>query len=289
MYGFFVLFSILLLIMTFNAQERDEADRQVIQNFQKKPPDEGTKIHFISLTNGEATLIQLENEVNILIDTGAPASFEELRRYLIDKHLIDKLKHVFITNEASEHMGNLVELTQHIEMDHLYFPYHLDLASLTNLQLNHYQLHPLKEGETLRFNELSELHVLNPSQQLSLSPQDNSLVLQFKHGKQRFLFTSAITEAVEKRVGNRYELHSQVLKVSDFGSNQASSSLFLEEVDAHVAIIFHRPGFYLEEAVLERLEESWMDVYPLQRHGHIVIVSEENDYEVFVVPREPEQ
>jgi competence protein ComEC len=261
--------------------------------YHKEVPQEGTKTHFIQLTNGEATLIELENDQNVLIDTGSYSSQKELFQYL-DKRKIAQIDHLIITNDKDEHMGNLKDLYKEFLVHHIYFPHQLSsFFEGLNMEeggqgLKEVKLHPLKQDQEIMLDADNsiKIKVLHPGDSLALSPNDNSLVFQLIHGENRFLFTSDISEKIELELVRNYELQSQILKVCDFGSNQASSSEFLEEVDAHVAIIFHRPDFYLEPGVLERLEESWMDVYAIKKHGHIIIASQKDDYQVFIVGKE---
>lgn len=244
-------------------------------------PEEGTKIHFIQLTNGEATLIKLESGEIILIDTGSYSSVQELFNYLSEQEVLE-IDHLVITNEKDEHMGNLIEIYSEYHVKNVYYPYHLqDLMEELGL-ITAEDLHPLKQNDELTFDPYNKIQVLHPGDDLALSPQDNSLVFQFIQEKNRILFTSDISDKTEHKLIPLYDLHSQILKVSDFGSNQSSSADFLAEVNAHVAVIFHRPDFYLGHEVLERLEESWMDVYPIKKHGHIIIAFLKDDYQIFI-------
>lgn len=270
---------IILLILAILTSCSSEA--YSLQNLDKHIPEEGTIVHFIQLTNGEATLIKLESGETILIDTGSYSSAQELFRYLSQQEVVE-IDHLFITNETDEHMGNLEEIYSEYHVKNVYLPYHLqdqieELGLITSDKL-----HAMRRNEELTFDPYNKIKILHPADGLSLSPQDNSLVFQYIQKGNRILFTSDISEKTEQELIPQYDLHSQILKVSDFGSNQSSSPEFLAEVDAHVAVIFHRPVFYLGHEVLERLEESWMDVYPIKKHGNIIIVFMKDDYQLFI-------
>jgi competence protein ComEC len=277
-------FSVLILFLFSSCSTVHVSEAITPPNYQKEIPHEGMKTHFIQLTNGEATLIELENGENILIDTGSYSSQKELFTYL-NKQKITHIDHLILTNDKDEHMGNLTDLYKEIPVNNIYYPYYLEALFEEDKDLKGTKLHSLKREQEITFDARKniKIKIVHPGESLSLSPQDNSLVFQLIHGKNRFLFTSDISEKIELELVEKFELHSQILKVSDFGSNQSSSAEFLAEVDAHVAIIFHRPDFYLKPGVLERLEEMWMDVYPIKKHGHIIIISQEDDYELFIV------
>jgi competence protein ComEC len=282
------LFSFILLAgstYTFGFMKVDSPIPPPKSSLQSEMPKEGARVHFIQLTNGEATLIQLENRKNILIDTGSYSSQRELFAYLEERN-INIIHYLFITNEQDEHAGNVNDIVRGFQVDAIYFPYHLkgDLFQDETLDMEEETLHPLKMDKSILLDSNGTIKIFNPGNELSLSPKDNSLVFQFIHEENIFLFTSDISEKVETYLIKNYNLRSHILKVSDFGSNQSSHSDFLAEVDAHVAIIFHRPDFYLVDEILERLEEFWIDVYPIKKHGHIVIVSNNGDYETFIAP-----
>lgn len=253
------------------------------KNLQKEIPSDGVKVTFIQLTSGEATLIELENGENVLIDTGSSFSEKELLLFLQERN-IDHLEHLFITNQQDEHFGNFKKIMEQYEPKHLYYPYYLHEYFQKLAIGNEMEKRPVQEGDHLQMGNDTSFQIFHPNGTLALAPKDNSLVFQFRHGPHKFLFTSDISSHIEKRLLRDYDLKSEILKVGDFGSHQASSESFLEEVDAHIAVIFYRPQHYLVPEVLERLEETWIDIYPLKKHGHLLIVSGEHDYEVFVLP-----
>ncbi|WP_307334869.1 ComEC/Rec2 family competence protein [Caldalkalibacillus uzonensis] len=253
------------------------------KNLRKMIPDEGMKVYFIQLKSGEATFIQLENGEGMLVDTGSKTSQKELIRFLSEQQ-IEHIHHLVITSQQEEFMGNFELIADLYEPQHLYYPFYLD-DLFTSLELTaQAELHPLIEGDQVTLDEACAIKVFHPQPRLSLSLQDNSLVFQLVHGDQCFLFTGTVSKKVEKELIKRHDLRSHILKVSDFGSTNASSEAFLEEVDAHVAIIFYRSADTIEPEVMERLESSWMDVYPVKKHGHILVVSQKEDYRVFVLP-----
>lgn len=292
---FIALISMTLLLMisighnqsTVLMGSQDSKKVNINQSFQRRIPDTGTKVHFIQLTNGEASLIQLENGENALIDTGGHSSYTELLNYL-EALRVQEIKHLILTNMKDEHSGNAQEIMKQYHVANVYYAYPFDSYVQEMVKDESVKLTALSRNDELTLSSNGKLKILHPSDQLSRSPQDHSLVFQLSLWDHIFLFTSSITDQVEKELRALYNVRSHILKVSDFGSNQASHADFLEEVDAHVAIIFHRPGFYLDADVLERLEETWMDIYPLKKHGHIIISCDEDDYELFVVESENE-
>lgn len=254
------------------------------KNLKPKVPDVGTRAHFIALPVGEATLIQIENGSTILIDTGSLTSQPQLYRYL-KQHQVRRIDGLFVTNEEEEHIGNVQDILADFAVRTVYYPYQLEDEAFASVlrQYPHITFRALKRGDVIEFHDENVINVLHPDHQLSLSPQDNSLVLQWQHGKNRFLFTSDISRQTEQELAHTFDLESQILKVSDYGSIHASSAEFIQDVDAHVGIVFYRPERYLDPRVVQKLEESWMDVYAIKEYGHIVVVSVKDDYKVYLL------
>jgi competence protein ComEC len=148
------------------------------------------------------------------------------------------------------------------------------------------KLIPLSVGDQFGLDKEISIHVLHPSENLFLSPQDNSLVFLLKQEKIRFLFTSGIGEAAEERLIQQagQNLKAEVLKVAAQGSNQASSQPFLTLVDAQVAVIetgkSRAEMKTSQEEILERLGESWAETYITSQDGTITILSNGKDYRV---------
>ncbi len=237
-------------------------------------------VSFLPLSRGEATLIQLDNNDFYLIDTGDIDTKEELN-ILLRNHGVTKLKGVFLSNFSKDHIGGLNVLLQQFAVDTFYIPELI--ANSFSIPKNGYtKIKKLKQDDKIIINHDVNINILAPSEPLSLSPQANSLVLQLTHKEVRFLFTGDINGEIEKRLQDRYNLRSQILKVSDYGGDNSSTSSFIKEVDAQVAIVFNSDSKLsrISDDVLERLHESWIDVYLLKRFGEVQIVSDGHNYEV---------
>ncbi len=249
----------------------------------KKLANNEMMVYFLPIDQGEATLLQLPNESFYLIDTGSTAFAEDLIRILYE-HGVNRLKGLFLTNNSKEHIGSLNVLLNNYPIEYIYIP-ELTASTYPIPRSNSAKIIPLKTDEKLFLGDQVELTVLFPSEPLSLSPQVNSLVLHLVHQDVEFLFTGEINEEVENRLIEKYSLRSKILKVSDFGSNEGSSSQFLQEVDPQVAIIFSSdPNLYqADEETLERLNETWVDVYQIKNHGEIQVISDGNDYQLEII------
>lgn len=246
-------------------------------------------VSFFPLSVGEATLIQFFNRDTYLIDTGSEESSEELI-FLLHQHGVQKIKGIFLINVCEEHIGGLKMLMDQFEVESILLPeltYSTYLLSIPS----HITIHQLSANDEWALYPNVKITVMGPSEPLSLSPQVNSLVFQLHHQDIQFLFTGDIDLNMEERLIHQFHLSSEILKVSDFGSNFASSPSFIKAVDPHIGIIFsNNPEMYnVSDDVLERLHESWIDVYIPKKHGEVQIFSNGIDYEVEIIKNEEDE
>ncbi len=247
---------------------------------------------FFPLPDGESTLIRFPNGKKMLIDTGSSEDASDLI-HLLQERKVTKIDYVMITNDLPNHAGGYSALANSFQIDTIIMPEAISQSVRRIIPLTaDMKLLLLREGDELAFDEKIVMKVMNPSEPLFLSPQDNSLVFQLKQDQLRFLFTSEIGEQAEERLLERFPalIRAEILKVASQGSNQASSPVFLQKVDAQVAVI--EVGVSQEkmkasqEEIVERLNESWAETYITGQHGTITILSNGKDYKVLKRKRE---
>ncbi|OEF99067.1 hypothetical protein BHF71_02475 [Vulcanibacillus modesticaldus] len=278
-----LFFIILNFYHSFTLSKVPNINVDYIQSNQQNIEYNELLVSFLPLSIGEATIVQLPTNDFYLIDTGSIESAEQLI-LLMNMHGITKLRGIILTNFSEEHIGGLNAVLDKYAVDFIYIPELI--ASEFKLPENQkFEIKMLKEDDVIKLYPNVKIVVMAPSDPLSLSPQANSLVFQLIHKNVKFLFTSDINEEIELKLIDKYQLKSEILKVSDFGSNIGSNPEFLEEVDAQVGIIFSNdPNLYkISDDVLERLNESWIDVYVLKRQGEIQILSDGDYYQVEVI------
>ncbi|TCS84166.1 beta-lactamase superfamily II metal-dependent hydrolase [Tepidibacillus fermentans] len=239
-------------------------------------------VSFLPLEQGEATLVQLANGKTYLIDTGNKNSSEQLLKLLHD-HKVVQIKAILLTNACDDHVGGFLDVLQEFHVEQIYLP-ELIASSFSIPTSYQTKIKYLKKDDIEQWSQV-KVTVLAPEEPLSLSPQDNSLVFQLTHQDIYFLFTSDIGDEIEKRVMKQYPLKSEILKVSDFGNNTASSLEFLEKVDPQVGIIFSSDQdlYQASQDVIDRLNETWTEVYELSKVGEVQITSNGKDYQIEVI------
>ncbi|MGI5828338.1 MAG: ComEC/Rec2 family competence protein [Patescibacteria group bacterium] len=110
---------------------------------------------------------------------------------------------------------------------------------------------------------------------------ENSIVSQLRYGEFTALLTGDITVEIENQLlAQQQNLKSLVLKVAHHGSKHSTSEEFLTEVEPLLATIGVGKNNYGHPAskVLEILDKHNVQILRTDTHGHIVIVSNGNEW-----------
>lgn len=239
-------------------------------------------IEFLGLQAGESTLVRFKDGSTILIDTGHPDSENTLIQMLREEEITD-IQYLVLTYYSKEYIGNTKALLEQFNVETIVVTEDLKDFIIDPEWNYNGKVITSKPKKSIKIQPDAQLYFLGP-EQLYESPQNNAMVFQLRHGDQRTLFTSAINAEAEKSLMASYDLQSEILKISDFGRIQGSYHPFIEEIDPQVAVVFH-PGesFGTSEEVVERLKETWADVYSIKNRNvyeTVKIISNGKDYEV---------
>ncbi|MGO4888080.1 ComEC/Rec2 family competence protein [Anaerobacillus sp. MEB173] len=240
---------------------------------------------FFSLTSGESTLIQNGMNGTVLINTGDVISKQELEDRLAMYH-VERIDTILITNGNPEYIGNLPSIIQKYNVNKIIVPnvirdklvsaYHLDPQTVEGWDVG-------KQNDILP-GILTEVFYVEEKDEDS----QGAMVVSFVYENYRTLYMGIANEDVERKLTEKYPLKSAILKVADFGSEKGTSQVFLEEVDPQVAILFKKKSRMVSELVIERLQETWIDIYQTYRHGNVSIKCNGDDYEILTVRSDEE-
>ncbi len=252
--------------------------------FQPELPHDVERIHlnltkneiaftFFDLSQGESTLIQSGTGDNILLNTGGPEAGEELLYYL-DIYGVEELTSVIVTSEADEYIGNLQSLVKNVQVNNVVLP---DSSFDLPIQI---------KNVTWKVGKMDELLHGLTCEVLSKGSKDDhfamDLLLEYK-GTYILYMTSAKEEVEANLMKDKDLSVVNILKVGDFGSPSGTTEAFLKECDPQVAIVFHKNQQKGITDVLERLHETWMDIYQTRQVGNISVKAKDHDYQVFTI------
>jgi len=242
------------------------------------------KIHFIDVGEGDCILLQIENNKNILIDSGNLSAGYIVKNYLQIKKIL-RLDCVIITHMHADHVGGIFSILPQIRAGSIYYNgYHPKnnhfFSELVNLTHNlNIPLKTLKAGDKIEI-ENAKIEVLSPWESLTGDLNTDSIVIKVNFGKISFLLPGDLNIPGEKRlIDAGINLKSDVLKVGHHGADDSSSEEFIDKVRPKIAVLSvgknNRYGYPSEE-VIERLKEKGIPIYRTDIDGNIIIQTDGN-------------
>ena len=208
-------------------------------------PDGRTHVRFLSVGQGDASLITLSDGTTVLVDGGPDfRTLEDLGKFLpFFRRSIDIL---ILSHPNTDHLASFPEILRRYRIREVILsgteyplPRYQELLALARAQ--HVPLRRVVAGNRLVFSG-GIIEVLWPPAHLpSALVQDinnASVVFGFVAGERRILFTGDIGNDVENVLGAaRANLRADILKVAHHGSRYASSTGFLLAVQPSLAVI----------------------------------------------------
>ncbi|WP_053219438.1 ComEC/Rec2 family competence protein [Virgibacillus senegalensis] len=223
---------------------------------------------FFHLPNGEATLIKGLNG-SILINTGAPESARTLLEQLEELE-VKEIDTIILTKQLSDYCGNTAELVDR---------FHTELIAYAGKMSNSCSM----EVENINTKQWdTDEHVELPiggSITVLKAEETGEMTLNIVYGKTSMLYLSNSTIEDEDE-WLQHELDPQIIKVGDYALGKSPSGYLLDHIDPHIAIIFNGNNKQPNEGLMERLNESWIDVYHLNQVGTTIVRLSNSDYEV---------
>ena len=247
------------------------------------------EITMLDVGQGESIFLRDVTGKIILIDVGGKAESDKkiekwqaktttsnAQRTLIPylkSRGVAKIDQLILTNTDKEHVGDLLEVTKAFHVGEIL----VSKGSLkqkefvAELQATQTKVRSVTTGEKLTIFG-SQLEVLSP-REIGDGDHEDSLVLYGKLLDKHFLFTGNLVEKGEKDLLKYYpDLEVDVLKASQHGSKQSSSSAFLEKLKPELTLISvgksNRTKLPHKETLI-RLEGINSKVYRTDQQGAI--------------------
>ncbi len=287
----------------------------------EKRVDGEMRIHFLSVGQGDCTLIELPDGKVMLIDGGDGSEYATKRIIRYCKALkISNIDYLVVTHADSDHCGGLAEIMQQVSVKNAYLPpvegdidteYATFYSALIKTDAKRVYSSRLieniggKEGETEYPYTLSFLsprsytveNIVSGTQEV----QDDNLlsaVVWLDYQGTSTLFMGDAPAEVEEILLRDFELEAfhekvdllstEILKISHHGSGSATSTQFLQKLGVKEGIISCGEGNaygHPDLDTLGRLEVAGVNISRTDLHGDVrVTVSKTGAYTIKRIP-----
>jgi competence protein ComEC len=258
---YFFMLLICFSVIALNIEENSRAQEEIMLN------DDEVQFTFLSLPDGEALLISTGTDKKILINTGAKNSEDELLSQL-KKLGVKKLDALIITSNKMDTCGNTDTIITEFEVERVISSSnHLCDPSLDYLPVETWEqgkLYELSSGLLFRVVKVKD---------------SESMSLFILFGNNSLLFMDEASKEMEEMI-MKFPSKVEIIKVPEYANKNYPSADLLTELDPHLAIIYNIKNNKLHDGLVERLTESWIDVYQLKSVGTVHIKCTPSDYEL---------
>ena len=247
------------------------------------------EITMLDVGQGESIFLRDVTGKIILIDVGGKAESDKkiekwqaktttsnAQRTLIPylkSRGVAKIDQLILTNTDKEHVGDLLEVTKAFHVGEILVSKDSlkQKEFVAELQATQTKVRSVTMGEKLTIFG-SQLEVLSP-RKIGDGGHEDSLILYGKLLDKHFLFTGNLEEKGEKELLKQCpDLEVDVLKASQHGSKQSSSSAFLEKLKPELTLISVGKSNRMKlphQETLTRLETINSKVYRTDQQGSI--------------------
>lgn len=241
------------------------------------------QISVLEVGQGDSILIRSADGKYLLVDGGPDASVLSRLGQILPVW-IREIDYLVITHPDLDHLGGAVEVLARYKIKNLIISDHKSssqaYAFLEKLMSNVKSTTKFA-GESIVLGCCTVLDFLWPDNSIDrakLSANDNSLVFQLRYNDFDMLFTGDIEEKIEAEI---LVSDIDVLKIAHHGSKTSTSNKLLESTNPEIAIIsagknnkFNHP----HPEVLQRLQDSGIDVYRTDQNNTVHIYSDGKKY-----------
>lgn len=237
-------------------------------------------VTFISLSEGEAILIQGPNSKNILVNTGGKDTEQELEDWL-SLYRVKEIDLLILTQNKS--LYSLHQLSRLIDR------YQIKKIAATPILAEKGIPAPDEERpiSITAWTEGTKIEIL-PELMLTVlyagKDQNEGLDFALDFSKHRiFLLTSLSPMAQETLL--RKSLESvNIFKIPNVGKDDFISEKLIDSLNPEISILIASGKQDPNSKVLTNLQSIWSEAYSTKKHGTITIKFTDSKYELFTFP-----
>lgn len=240
-------------------------------------------VTFIDVGQGDSEYIVSPTGKTMLIDAG-----DANKAYMITTEVdTKKLDFVIATHPHADHIGgmktifNTYTIGSFIDSGYPYTSstYENMLTTINQKKINY---STVKSGDTINFDPVVKVNVLNPQPKFFDEINDNSVVLQMTYKNISFLFAGDTQLNAETMYAKNLQ-HITVLKVAHHGSATSTGAYLISKTHPNISVISVGAGNtygHPDSYTIKRLTSDNSTVYRTDKDGYITITTDGNNYSV---------
>lgn len=250
--------------------------------------DKTLRVHFINVNRGESVLLEYGGK-NALIDSGSADSADKVISYLNGRGVVS-LDLVVVSTPTPDRIGAMNRVVDIYDVDRIVMPKTSDESAILSQEYTDMLLSINRKGIKIQFMEAGDSVKLGTLKLFAVAPtgefssiENSSLVLKAEHGDDSFLFTGDMQNQSQKATLQRgFDVSADVIKVANYGSEEAFSEEFIEKVSPKIAVVSPKKDASADYAdrTIAALEGIGAAVYRTDTCGDVVIVSDGRELDV---------
>ena len=241
-------------------------------------PSKNMEVHFINVSQGDSTYIEMPDGTDILIDAGKSNAGDTVVNYLRSQEKNMEIDYLIATHPDADHIGGMQDVFRDLKIKNFYYP--LDAPHNTKtwknvLSLAKAEKCSIKDAKTgTKFVKGgAEIKFVHPTNDYSDNNED-SVVALLDYNNTEVLLTGDVESITEQDMINQNKLVDvDILKVGHHGSATSTTQAFLNKVKPEYSVISVGKNSYghPKASVLNRLKKIGSKIYRTDLNGNIVL------------------
>ncbi len=251
-------------------------------------PNKNPELYFLNVGQGDSELVVLPGNIKVLIDGGP------------DNKVLGELSSIFppfdryvdliiLSHPQLDHFGGLIEILKRYGVGALIWSgIENNTASFKEfkktVENNNVPEIILAENDRIKYQG-NDFEILFPPKNLPPTKKlnDVALVIKFTSENKSALFAADIGKNIEKALIKKYDLKSDILKISHHGSKNSSAEEFLRNVSPKISVIEVGKNSYGHptKEVLAKLSDIGSKIFRTDRNGTIKLTFNDNEINIF--------
>lgn len=240
--------------------------------------------HFLDVGQGDATLFETPDGVQVLIDGGRDASV--LRTLALEMSFFDRsIDMVIATHPDSDHIAGLIDVLKRYEVKTIIVTENENdtptaAAFAAAVGAEGAELIYARAGQVFQLGASTTLTILFPDRNpVGFESNASSIISKVQYGDIGFIVTGDAPKSIEEYLVRQYgeALESEVMKVGHHGSDTSTAETFVSAVSPQYAVISagkdNRYGHPHQE-VLDRLRTQPLQVFETSKEGTVSFQSD---------------